>query len=294
MLTIRLSVLAAAFMAVMAAAPACAAPGDLGTDMAGQACRMAGNDIICGTAGVKTGGLHQVTLGAALPTADVARRAAVAAAIRGLPTDGTAAGLRCEAGKSLDASTILFSCNAGLGDAPHMVLAAITPRGLFLADGLPGMIDVLSTAIADGAGAPVSGAAAATAAVKAGFAARVLKANANDYSGYLQLRAAGSRASARGNYPAAEQSYRDALEIETRLFGPDSAAVGATLLELALQISNQQRFDESAALFRRATPIIADWMPPTSATMKKPCAMPMKTLRCVRPRWTQCVMAGWI
>jgi len=84
----------------------------------------------------------------------------------------------------------------------------------------------------------------------------VLNANVNDYSGYLQLRAAGSRASARGNYPAAEQAYRDALDIETRLFGPNSAAVGATLLELALQISNQQRFDEAAALFRRATPII--------------------------------------
>ena len=55
---------------------------------------------------------------------------------------------------------------------------------------------------------------------------------------------------------SAEQSYRDALDIETRLFGPDSAAVGATLLELALQVSNQQRFDEAAALFRRATPII--------------------------------------
>ena len=66
----------------------------------------------------------------------------------------------------------------------------------------------------------------------------------------------GSRAAARGNYPAAEQAYRDALDIETRLFGPDSAAVGATLLELALQVSNQQRFDEAAALFRRATPII--------------------------------------
>ena len=253
---IPLSVLAGAVLAVLAAAPAKAAPGDLGNNMAGEACRMAGNDIICGTAGIKTGGLHQATLGAGSPAADAARRAAVAIAIRDLPADGTAAGLRCDGGKSLEASTILYSCNAGLGDAPHVVLAAITPRGLFLADGLPGMIDVLSAAIAAQSGAPVSGAAAATAAVKAGFAARVLNANANDYSGYLQLRAAGSRASARGNYPAAEQAYRDALDIETRLFGPDSAAVGATLLELALQISNQQRFDEAAALFRRATPII--------------------------------------
>ena len=105
-------------------------------------------------------------------------------------------------------------------------------------------------------GAPLAGASAAAAAVTSGFPPQVLNANVNAYSGYLELRSAGSRASARGNYPAAEQAYRDALDIETRLFGPNSAAVGATLLELALQISNQQRFDEAAALFRRATPII--------------------------------------
>ncbi|HWX89488.1 MAG TPA: CHAT domain-containing protein, partial [Rhizomicrobium sp.] len=249
-----LSLLAGALLAAIAAAPAQAAPGDLGNDMAGEACRLAGDTISCGTAGVVTGGLHQVAPGNALPASDAARRAAVAAAIRGLPTDGSAAGLRCDGGKGLDASTLLYSCNAG--DAPHVVLAAITPRGLFLADGLPGMINVLSTAIAMQSGTPVPGASAAAAAVRAAFTPQVLNANVNAYSGYLQLRSAGSRASARGNYPAAEQAYRDALDIETRLFGPDSAAVGATLLELALQISNQQRFDEAAALFRRATPII--------------------------------------
>ncbi len=118
------------------------------------------------------------------------------------------------------------------------------------------MIDVLASAIANRSGAPVSGAALAGAAVKSGFSARELNAATADYTGYLQLMAAGSRAASRGNYPASEQAYRDALDIETRLFGPDSNAVGATLLELALQVSNQQRFDEAAALFRRATPII--------------------------------------
>ena len=102
-----------------------------------------------------------------------------------------------------------------------------------------------------------------------------------DYSGYRQLLLQGSRQNAGRDYAAAETSYRQALDVETRLFGPDSAAVGGTLIELALQISNQQRFDEAAALFRRATPIIqsapspkygrarapliARWMPPISA-----------------------------
>ncbi|MBA2589479.1 MAG: CHAT domain-containing protein [Alphaproteobacteria bacterium] len=259
MRTIPLSVLVGAVLAVLASAPgpvaAQPAAGNLGNNMAGEACRLAGDDIFCGGT-VKTGGLNRVALGSALTGTDAARRAAVSSAIRGLPADGTAVGLRCDGGKSLDASTLLYSCTAGGGDAPHVVLAAVTPSGLFLADGLPGMIDVLSAAIAAQSGRPVSGAAAATAAVRTAFTPRVLNANANDYGGYLQLRAAGSRASTAGNYPASEQAYRDALDIETRLFGPDSAAVGATLLELALQVSNQQRFDEAAALFRRATPIV--------------------------------------
>ena len=252
---IPLTLLAGAVIAVLATASANAAPGDIGNNMAGEACHLKGSDIVC-AGKVTTGGINRVAFGSGLTGSDAARRSAVAGAIRELPTDGTAAGLRCDGGKSLDASTYLFSCTSGVGDVPHVVLAAVTPAGLMLADGLPGMIDVLSAAISVTSGTPVSGVAAATAAVKAGFTARVLNANANDYFGYLQLFAVGRSASAGDNYPAAEQAYRDALDIETRLFGPDSAAVGATLMELALQVSNQSRFDEAAALFRRATPIV--------------------------------------
>jgi CHAT domain-containing protein len=253
---VMLSLLAGAVLGLIAATPASAASGDLGADSAGEACRLAGNDILCGTAQVATGGLHQVAMTGALPPGDAARRSAIASAIRALPGNDTVADLRCDGGKGIDATTFLYTCTSGTGDAPQVVLASLTPSTLFMADGLPGMIDVLSAAILAQPGGAVSGAAAASRAVKAQFSRQVLNARANDYSGYLALHAAGSRAAARGNYPTAEQAYRDALDIETRLFGPDSAAVGATLLELALQVSNQQRFDEAAALFRRATPII--------------------------------------
>ena len=58
------------------------------------------------------------------------------------------------------------------------------------------------------------------------------------------------------NFAGAESEYRELLALETRMYGADSAAVGDTLAELALQASNQGRFDEAAALFRRAMPII--------------------------------------
>ncbi|HEY0266244.1 MAG TPA: CHAT domain-containing protein, partial [Rhizomicrobium sp.] len=258
-LTLTLTLTLALALALLSAVPAAAAPGDLGANLAGETCRLGGDgglEILCGKSGISSGSVHRIGLGAPAPGAESARRNAVGAAIRGLPGNDTASGLRCDAGKSIDAATLLFSCSAGAGATPHIVLASVTPTALFLADGLPGMIDVLAQAIAVRSGASVPGAAAASAAVKATFSARELNASTGDYSGYLQLMAAGSRAGSRGNYPAAEQAYRAALDIETPLFGADSGAVGATLLELALQVSNQQRFDEAAALFRRATPII--------------------------------------
>ena len=182
---ITLSLLAGAVMGMIAAVPAAAAPGDLGNDTAGEACRLAGSDILCGTTQVAIGSLHQLPMTGALPAGDAARRGAVAAAIRAIPGNDTAAGLRCDGGKSIDATTILYSCSAGIGDAPHIVLASLTPQALFMADGLPGMIDVLSAAITSQPGGVVSGAAQASRAVKAQFSAQVLNARVNDYSGYL-------------------------------------------------------------------------------------------------------------
>lgn len=66
----------------------------------------------------------------------------------------------------------------------------------------------------------------------------------------------GRTAAAVNDYPTAEADFREALEIQTRQFGPNAPVLGETLLELALQVSNQSRFDEAAALFRRAAPIV--------------------------------------
>ncbi|HUN48555.1 MAG TPA: CHAT domain-containing tetratricopeptide repeat protein, partial [Stellaceae bacterium] len=58
------------------------------------------------------------------------------------------------------------------------------------------------------------------------------------------------------NFAGAEDAFRRATEIETKVLGPDAEGVGSTLIELALQVSNQGRFDEADALFRRADPIV--------------------------------------
>jgi CHAT domain-containing protein len=58
------------------------------------------------------------------------------------------------------------------------------------------------------------------------------------------------------NFAGAETEYRQLLTLQTRMYGANSETVGDTLSELALQVSNQGRFDEAAALFRRAQPIV--------------------------------------
>jgi len=237
-----------------------AAPGDLGANMAGEACRLgpqrgATADILCGASAVKAGAVYRIATGTLSPN-EAARRGAVANAIRQLPGNDAGAGLRCDDGRSLDAATLLFSCNADMTATPHIVLVSVVPGGLFLATGLPGTIPVLVAAITERSGTPISGAGAATAAVQAAFSPQVLNAGMRAFSGYQQLLQTGSRAASVRNFVAAEAAYREALDVESRLFGPNSVVIGATLMELALQVSNQQRFDEAAALFLRATPII--------------------------------------
>ncbi len=161
----------------------------------------------------------------------------------------------CDGGQPLEGDTLLFFCAMRSTAWPHIILVTATARGIFVAEGLPTMAPVLAAAIASQSGAAVP-VAAATSAVQAKYPANLLAAGAGDYAAYLQLMMLGHNDSGANNYAGAETAYRNALEVETRLFGPDSIAVGATLIELALQVSNQGRFDEAAALFRRAAPII--------------------------------------
>ena len=69
-----------------------------------------------------------------------------------------------------------------------------------------------------------------------------------------QLRNARAAAS-QLDYEAAESGFRSALSLQTRLFGEDDLATNEILLDLALSVSNQRRFDEADALLRRAAPI---------------------------------------
>ena len=65
------------------------------------------------------------------------------------------------------------------------------------------------------------------------------------------------------NFAEAEKRYRDALEIHTRLLAADSPGRGDTLMHLALELSNQERFSEASALFDRADNLLLGASDPT-------------------------------
>jgi len=241
----------------------------LGQSLGGEAChadRVLTDarpvDIFCGNNVESVGSLQFSTLSAPLPADGAARRAAMLARAKTIVGAlSVSEQLSCDAGQSLSdagASDVLFLCTMQSNSWPRIVIVAGSERTLYQAEGLPSMLPVLEAAVS-----AASGRQAAPAAVAAGqrlLAARLpanvlmsATANSASYAQFIEM----ARVYSSGNdFAAAETALRGALDIDTRVFGPDSAPVGLALMELALQVSNQGRFDEADGLFRRAAPII--------------------------------------
>ncbi len=160
-------------------------------------------------------------------------------------------------GRRQRADTVLFLCTLRASNWPRVILVGANGTMLVAAEGLPSMLPVLETALQNALGrSAVPGELdAAEGLVKAKYPA-ALSFGSGDFAGYKAQVESARLYGGADNYAGAEDSYRKALAIEQRLFGDNSLAVGETLAELGLQVSNQGRFDEAAALFNRAAPII--------------------------------------
>jgi CHAT domain-containing protein/tetratricopeptide (TPR) repeat protein len=247
-------------LAILGTAPAlCASAAgiDLGKDLSGESCHLQNKDVVCGTEEGAVGLLWSGEQALSLPSDVAARAASLLTAAQSVPGNGLE-NVTCDGANPLGGDNLLLACTARDTDRPQIILVSANARGLWGAEGLPAMLPVLEAAIAVSSGESFSSTqtAAAQSIVQAKFSSRLLQASAADYSGYLKAIDQGRQDGGTGNFSAAESAYRSALDIETRLFGPDSFAVGQVLIELAVQVSNQGRFDEAAALFRRADPII--------------------------------------
>ena len=249
----------AAFVSAASLAARTSVP--LGQTLSGEACQLdAAQDIVCGNAEAAAGTLHASPLPASLPTDPAARQAAILSAARSLTEAlGTSEDVACDSGKPLakGGNTVLFFCTQRSNNWPRIILISAGATTLVTAEGLPDMLPVLAAAIGKSAsGLSAAEIEAANGLLQAKYASDSLKLRSGDYAAYKKLVESARLYGGADNYAGAEDAYRQALEIETRVFGADSLAVGETVAELALQVSNQGRFDEAAALFRRASPII--------------------------------------
>lgn len=258
------SLLGAAALVVMAGATAFAAStgaSSLGRTLSGETCELAGPDILCGDGGA-SGSVRVSQLPTAVPSDSAGRRAAILAGARALPGGlSTLQDVTCDPAQWIGAAgndAVLYLCTLRSSNWPRVIVVGANGSTLVAAEGLPSMLPVLEAAIQSAGGRTASPGEvdAATAAVTAKYTAAALRFGSNDFSNYKRFVESARLYGGADNYAGAENAYRQALDIETRLFGADSLAAGETLAELALQVSNQGRFDEAAALFRRAQPII--------------------------------------
>ena len=234
----------------------------LGQSLSGESCRLSGADILCGDAQEPSGTVRISQLAAAVPSDPAGRRAAILAGAKALPGGlATVQDITCDPAQWIGAAgneAALYLCTLRSNNWPRVILVSAGGSTLVAAEGLPGMLPVLEAALqtASGRAASAGEVEAATALVMAKYSAAALRFGASDFARYKDYVEKARLYGGADNYAGAEDAYRQALDIETRLFGADSLAVGETLAELALQVSNQGRFDEAAALFRRASPII--------------------------------------
>ncbi len=247
----------------------------LGQNLAGESCRTAPRagaaalpgepaplDILCGAGKEPVGSLWTAVLPASSQTGDTDQRhASMARAAADTPGGRRAAErLSCDGGTWTGGSVDIriSTCTLKAQGWPQILLLANVGGVLYQAEGLPSLLPVLTGAIGQRSGQAIT--AADTAAVS-----KVVEAHAKggaeqmrsaDLASLTELVRLGRFYNSTQNFAGAENAFRRALEIETRVLGRDAEGAGSVTIELALQVSNQGRFDEAAGLFRRADPII--------------------------------------
>jgi CHAT domain-containing protein len=251
------------------------ADASLGETLAGESCRitpradareipaqLAPLDITCGTAETPVGTLWVSSLPASQMPGDAAERHAAIARAMGNSTGGRriAERMTCDAGNwtggGLDMR--LSTCTLRGQGWPEIVLLASVGGALYQAEGLPSLLPVLENAIAQKSGTALTpdDRAAATQILESRLGSSPAQMRSADLVSFNELVKLGRLYNNTQNFAGAENAFRRALDVETHALGPEAEGTGTMLIELALQVSNQGRFDESAGLFRRADPIV--------------------------------------
>ena len=171
----------------------------------------------------------------------------------------------CEGGRAAtvlgDVPAYALDCRLRNGGWEYTVLAAQVDGKTYLADGVPAARPVLEEAIGVAAGRLPARAKDAPPTVTA--AIQRLEAElkgrlygAGDLDTYYQLMLAGQYQNSVRDFSAAEARFREALTVQQRVLGVDSPETADPLMHIALELSNQGRFQEADGLFRRVESLL--------------------------------------
>ncbi|HVJ51629.1 MAG TPA: CHAT domain-containing protein [Aliidongia sp.] len=154
---------------------------------------------------------------------------------------------------------ILMQCAQRQGGWPHIAFAASLDGALFEVDGVPSAEPALEGTVASLTNRSVPSGTGQQSSLREALAAKLSSQpfGSGDLDRYFGLVRLGDEQNAVDNFVAAESAFRDALAVQQRILGANSPALVVPLIKLALQISNQRRFDEADGLFNRAESLMA-------------------------------------
>lgn len=195
-----------------------------------------------------------------------ARAEAAADLLRTYEAQSAASALRqrlsCQQARplGLDKTVMALPCRLNDGGWPHLVLLGLMAREgqslMAIAEGPPTLLPSLLSALRPQPSQSSAASSAWTAELQSVFGGPVPLATAAELAGFRQRVSDARTANNQGRYRDAETLFRQTLDLQTRLLAPTDVAIADTLMDLALNVSNQGRDEEALALFRRAEPVI--------------------------------------
>ena len=174
--------------------------------------------------------------------------------------------MRCDAptnGRIFDGSheARYLTCQLAQGGWPAVAIATQVDGRTFVMDGIPAAAGVMEQAAAIMAGLEAPG--SITSSGSSGSVQEVEALLGDDFFGAdvrfrdERLLRVAQYYNAVRDYPTSGQKYRELLDLRQEFLPPDHPGLAEPMLGVALQLSNEQRFVESAAMFDAVQPLAA-------------------------------------
>ncbi|MEE3500614.1 CHAT domain-containing tetratricopeptide repeat protein [Acidiphilium acidophilum] len=150
----------------------------------------------------------------------------------------------------------LLLCTQRIGGWPHVALAALIRGRAWLADGVQPAFPAMQRAIGlvSGVATPATVRDVSVTTSDRLLADRLAAAafTSGDIGQYEALMQVGNNANQAEDYAAAVTAYRAALALQQKSLGTDNPNTVAPMVDLALNLSDQGRYDQADALFAQA------------------------------------------